>query len=494
MKSSFGQQFLKNTASNYAIIFLRILLALLTVPVYFHVYGEEQYGIYLLSFGLITSFSFLDFGAGKSLIRYTAEFCQDKNHDKFSEALVNSIVLVAVSAVIVFIILVICGLFADNFFHVRPEYTTLARDVFFIAACTSVIQFLNFIPTYILQGLSVFHKRNIFQLGIIFIQGILLFWVFQTEPPLFQFCIYFACIIVLSFIFDLYLVFKQHILKGIKLKLRKTVFFKSDSFKYSNQIFLLSVVGFLSSQADKLIISAISGISAVTAYSIITKPYYLVKALFANYYAVLQPEFVKTNTVQDSVQLRTLIICSTRVAVAATYIVLLSVGFFFTPLLRFWIGEDSYSTYWLWGVLALFNVFISAFYGSIFRAMFVTGKTNILFRLDTICVFINFITSLILTMRFGWYGVILGTSLQMIIMLFLLLLHAKKHYGIRVTDIITINYFLLLLTSLLISTVIYFFYTISDIQWVWFLAVQCCILIIITIFTFRKDKLLMELI
>ena len=52
------RKFKVDTASNYGILAIKLLLSLIVFPIYLKVYGERLFGIYLLSVGLAGSFSF----------------------------------------------------------------------------------------------------------------------------------------------------------------------------------------------------------------------------------------------------------------------------------------------------------------------------------------------------------------------------------------------------------------------------------------------------
>ena len=47
--------------SSYGIMFLRMSIYFVSLPIYINVYGKELYGMYILIFGLANSFMFLDF-------------------------------------------------------------------------------------------------------------------------------------------------------------------------------------------------------------------------------------------------------------------------------------------------------------------------------------------------------------------------------------------------------------------------------------------------
>lgn len=464
-------------------------MGLVAVPVYLHVYGETQYGIFLLAFGLIGSLSFFDFGSGKSLIRYTAEYKKKKDVQAFSESLSNSLILIFAATAIIVCIFFIFGIFANIFFKIPEEHLSTARTVFFISALASALQFLDFIPAYMLQGWGVFHRRNLYQLVIIFFQILIIIWVYVAAPSLVLFAGMYCILLLSTLILDIVLVNKEKILANVSVRLRlHKSMYKSDSFSYAKEIFLLSMVGFLSSQADRLILSAITGVASVTIYSIITKPYYVTKNLFANYYSVLQPEFVLASAAEDTSRIRNLLLNSTYIAVAALWILLLCVSVFFNELLTAWIGENVYAEYKIWGCLAMINVCISTVFGSISRYMFVTGKTKTLFQIDVVAASLNTLLSILLTYKFGWYGVVIGTTLQMLIVCFYITRYAKTKYSAGILQHIPVSLLCYFLSTAIVSAGIYFLLQNRQVHWVILFCVQLSILSAAGMYVIRKEN------
>lgn len=445
MENNFKQHFLKNTVSNYVVVLLKMIIGIIAIPIYLKTYGAELYGIFLLAFGLITSLSFLDFGSGKSLIRYTATYKRDNEIKAFSEALSNSILLISVSSILTTTIILILGYFSGYLFHIPPEEIKLARQIFYISAFTSAVQFFSYIPSYILQGWGIFHLRNIYQAITILFQIILLIWLYYYQPPLLWYCIGYCLIPLSSLFLDILLIHREKILRASHIRIKwLSNPIKSPSFSYSNQIFLISTVGIFSSQFDRFIISAISGVTAVTVYSVITRPYYFCKGLFANYYSVIQPEFVKAYASEDAAHIKRLIIGSTKTAAVIIWVILLCCGAFFKPLLQLWVGTDEYNEYWGWGFLALGSVFFSSLFGSVYRAMIVTGFTKQLLKVTVVTTSVNLLISVVLTYFIGWYGVIIGTSAEMLLVFIMLELYGKQLYRIRITELADLSYLFLL--------------------------------------------------
>lgn len=62
-------------------------LGIYALPVCLHAYGAEQYGLYIICFGLSSAMAAFDFGSSKSIFRYTIEYNADQNSGKYQEAI-----------------------------------------------------------------------------------------------------------------------------------------------------------------------------------------------------------------------------------------------------------------------------------------------------------------------------------------------------------------------------------------------------------------------
>ena len=149
-----------DTLSNYGMTFLKLLISIMSVPVYLTEFGEVNYGIYILTFGFAMSLSFLDFGAGKSLLRYTAEYSAHKDLPEYQKAISVNLTISLISTLLITTVIVISGFFAESLFEVTQENLMITKKLFFLSAVFCVIYFTGTLPASILQGFQIFHERN----------------------------------------------------------------------------------------------------------------------------------------------------------------------------------------------------------------------------------------------------------------------------------------------------------------------------------------------
>ncbi|MFD0763857.1 lipopolysaccharide biosynthesis protein [Mucilaginibacter lutimaris] len=429
---------IKDTYSNYGILIIKLFLAFFTTPIYLIVYGKALYGLFILSTSLATSLTFLDFGAGKSLIKYTAEYLYDKDKAKFQSSLSTALSINLISMVIVLGICFIIMFNAASFFKISAGDVDEARILFFIAIFSTLFVFMDFIPANILQGAGIFHEKNIYQILIIAVNVLIIGWVFYFKPSITAFGIANMALYVITYLIDFFLVKKNGILDGIRVKvIISKKLFQQSSFKYTKEIFLLSLVGFFSSQADKFIVGSLISVSAVSIYTIITRPFFLLKSLTANLYSVLQPHIIRTKSSGGDVS--KLIVRITVMIFALFLFVLASFALVGQKFFELWMRTAEYDQYFLWAFIAVFNWALSGFYSLIYRTMFVTGDTKRIFRIDSVTALMNGAFSILLTYYMGFYGVILGTTIQTVFLSIFTYRAGNDLYGVKLNQIFTVN-------------------------------------------------------
>ena len=411
--------FIQNSASNYFILFLKVIYSILFVPILLNAYGESEFGMYILVFGLSHTIGFFDLGAGKSILKYAAEFKADDNKVKFQEAFSANITLNIISAVLVFLIIMILSLWSDQMFNIPPDQLHTSRLIFVLSAINGVVLFLDYIPSNVLSGFSYFQKRNILQLVPIGLNMILLYGVVSLSAiTIVHYCLLTTAINLLFLICDAILLTRIPEMKGIRYKPQFNRELLINKYtKFSMILFGISTIGFLGIQSDRIILASVINISAVALYTIVTRPYFLLKTIMASSYNVIQPVLLKTR-ITDEERFFGILERFTRITFIAIFSVVLIISIFFEPLLRLWLSSDDYDTYAIWGIAAMINICIPMLYGAISRTLLLTAAAGNLLKYNSISILINFIVSILVTIYVGFQGVIIGTTVQFMFELF----------------------------------------------------------------------------
>lgn len=189
---------------------------------------------------------------------------------------------------------------------------------------------------------------------------------------------------------------------------------QSPSSAFSNRSFIHAGISFLSVQADRLIIGSILDVSAVTTYTIITKPYFIIRGLIASGYPAFQPGLTGFYLKGD---MQAFIAYSSRI-IRGTFLTMVCMSAFITaffyPLLDLWLGTHMYHDYVGWGMVSLGIACLTMIYTPYYRTMIYSDEVNSVLRFSYISVPLNVLISIYLTGQFGFYGVILGTLCQIV--------------------------------------------------------------------------------
>jgi len=452
---SITKNFIKNSASNYFILFLKIIYSILLVPIFLNVYGEVQFGMYILIFGLTYTIGFFDFGAGKSVLKYAAEYKADNDRNKFQEAFSVNISLILISSVVIFLLIMLLSLWAGPLFNIEADQLQLARTVFIVSALNGVVLFLDYIPSNILSGFSYFHKRNKLQLlPLALNMGLLYLVAVLSKITLIQYCLLTTGINLIFLIGDIILLRSIPEMRNVKFALhfKKDLLFNKYT-KFSMVLFAISAVGFLGIQSDRIILASIINISAVTVYTIITRPYFLLKTIMGSSYSVIQPILIKTQLL-DEERFFGILERFTRISFIMIFSVVLIFSTFFETIMRLWLSTANYDQYTIWGIFALINICIPMLYGAISRTLLLTTGSGNLLKYNSIAITINFISSIFLVYYIGFQGVIIGSTIQFIFEFYVINLISIKYLKFPLRRIFSKNF--ILYSLLLLATAVIF--------------------------------------
>ncbi|KAA3632367.1 MAG: hypothetical protein DWQ02_14845, partial [Bacteroidetes bacterium] len=150
-----------NTYSNYALLFIRMLVSIITIPWLLKGFGEVGYGVFTLAFGLLASFSFLELGAGKTILRFGGEYRADRNKAKFKEAVNVAVNLIVYATGALVLILLLIAIFHRQLFTISELSFEESLAVFLLATGFGAIVFFEIITTNLLHAFENFWQRNI---------------------------------------------------------------------------------------------------------------------------------------------------------------------------------------------------------------------------------------------------------------------------------------------------------------------------------------------
>lgn len=399
----------KNLSSNILFYVAKLCIGVAAMPVCLRAFGEEIYGLYLLGFGLSASLTAFDLGAAKSVFRYTVEYRQDNDINKYSSAMSGAGSLNIVAAMVIGLILFLLGFWSESLFHLSEEAALNAVPLFVLAGINASILTIDAFPQQLLQGYNLFNFRNRWQYIPLIGNAMLLIYAATFEMSIIQFALCNVALAGMILLIDLGLVMRRKLLKQTSLffTLRKT-----SSTTFSNWSFAHAAISFLSIQADRLILGSVLNVSAVTTYSIITKPYFVLRGMVAAAHPAFQPGLSALYLSGEKDKY----VAYSKQVISITFLGMLAVscwiGAFINPLLEMWLNSSAYAHVSVWGILSLSIACITMLYTPHYRTLTHSAELKYLLRFSYIGVPLNVIISIVLSYSFGFQGVIIGTVVQ----------------------------------------------------------------------------------
>ena len=408
--------FRKDVLWNYGVYGMQLLLGVVAIPVYIGAYGVSLYGVYLLSVGLATSLVILEFGSGRALMRFAAEFLNDGQEAKYLDALRTCLLITSATAALALALFVAFGTVGLGAFNVAPELRGVARALFLGAGVHSALLIGAQLSQSMLKGAAIFHARSQLSLFENAVRAAVLLGVYLYRLPIWVLLLAEVGIAGLGVAFDLYLLRRDapSLLRRVNpLANASAAVVRTEPFRYARNTFVLSIFGFFSQSVDRLVLGLALGPAAVTIYTVVVKPYQIVKSLLGRFYAIYAPYFVRIDQRLSRRSVDAFIRDFSKVMIAALTL-LMAVAIIVLPeAIRLWLGTDAYDAYVVYGQLLLAVVALRSLSYQYSTAIYILGETHRLIGVEIGSVLVNFAVSVYLVNVIGVGGVIVGTLVQL---------------------------------------------------------------------------------
>ena len=411
------KSFVKDSLSNYVVFAIQMAIGVVAIPVYLATYGETLYGVYLLSIGLASSLLFLEFGSGRAMLRYTAEYLTDGERDKYAHALQTCLLITAVTSVVVTAVFVALAHVQDYAFNIDPGFR---REAYYLFLGTGAYAFLLVaaqLPQAMLKGAGIFFLRNQLVvvelalraavLALVWYYGLNIYWLLASEIAL----------ITMALAFD-FVTLRRHagaVLDAGLLRVRTgRPYFRGEVFTYAKETFLLSLVGFFVQHTDKIVIGVFLDVRFVAVYAVIYKPYTVIKSVANKTFVVLQPYYVRIRQRDGTERLRAFVNRMSLLINTAFALGLAAAALALPTVVYYWLGTREYDAYIVYGQLLVLAYAIKTTTAIPNGLLYIVGETRRLFRLELAATALNFALSIALVQYVGVGGVLLGTFVALL--------------------------------------------------------------------------------
>ena len=454
MPQSISHKIFRNTCFIILSKIISLLASLLIIPFIINEVGVARYGIWVMLFAFIDYFNILEFGFGAATIKYTAKFYAKKRINNIGQIIPTSmmfcLIMLPVQAIpfllsdrIILFFNIIPGNYDEALFVLRGSII-----IFFITQFTSV--FRN-----ILAGIQRIDVRNYWEIfnTLLYVSGVLL--TLKNGYGLKGLVILTGILrIIISFIYTICVFSLLPQIKGSIWSFNRTLF--KDFLSYGIKLQITTISGLFSFQLDKLLIGHFLKIEFVTFYELGSKIASFIRKLPSIAFGALIPASAELHEKQDHRRLETIYIKGGRyiTLISAPIAVFLSVSA--PTVIHIWMGEDNcFPQAILTARILAVGYFFNIITGVV--TSLVRGIGILKYEMNT-SIFIavtNFSLSLLLIIKTGFIGVLIGTASAMAVGNAIYIYRFNKYLGISLAVYIKKTFVWPFTSSLIAGAVIW---------------------------------------
>jgi len=292
LQQSITEKIVRNTIFNAVGRFWTILVLLLLTPYIIRHLGNDRFGIWALVSVLTGYFGLLDFGIGTSFTKYFAEYYTKKDHQKINQIISTGFVIYFILALLLITIMVLAMNPLLKLFNIPENMHGEASFVFLIGIILFGIS-NTLSPFKVLQtGLQRMDVTNKIAIILSFpnIIGTIIF--LEMGYGLRGLMINNAILVILTGIITIIASYKifpelRFGFSFFQKEMLKTLF----NFGYKVEIAIVALI--ITSQTDKLFITALLSVSLVTYYQLGNSIVQAVLALATLFVSAITPAFAE---------------------------------------------------------------------------------------------------------------------------------------------------------------------------------------------------------
>jgi len=429
MPESISQKILRNTSFNILSRAAHTVVSILIIPVIINIVGTDRYGFWVVLFAFVDYFSIMDLGFGAATVKYTADCYARKDIFGIGQIL-NTTLSFYILLIPLITIPVIFSSSIIQFFQITAANSNEALFVLRGILIIFAFSLLTSAFRNILIGLQRMDIQNLCEVAttILYAAGTVV--VLKSGWGL-------KGLIVLIGVLRLVLVASHaicvfYVIPGIWEGL---IHFNSKMFnaffKYGIKLQLTSVAGLFNFQLDKLLIGHFLRIDLVTFYDLGSKIAMFIRDLPLVFLKTLIPASAELSTLNDRERLETMYISGSRYITMMAAPAACFLGAAAPLIFILWMGVGDYSD----AVLALrflaFGYFFSIITGVITSMGRGIGVLSYEMYSSSLISVSNLGLSLVLIIKMGYIGALIGTSATMVGGNLVLLYKFNQYMGIR---------------------------------------------------------------
>ena len=383
--------------------------------------SKEIYGAYLLVMTFIGYFGVLDFGVTTAVTKYTAEFMGGGDREKVGKIINSSLFFYIIIGFIAATALLILSFCFEHIFKIGSANAIIMRQLFWVAAGASLIIWPGRTFDGILYGLQRFDWLAINGIATTIFTAISAYIIFTNNLGMVWFLVASYFFIILRCLAS-YIILRYRILK---INFCFPYFDKETLkmiFGFSSFLFLSNLVALLIYDFDSFVIGAFASVGAITLYSVGYSLQNGIRAVNGLMTGPLFPASAEMEGRNDQDSQKELLFKGTKY-MTMIFVPMVIITIIFAELfINNWMGPGFAASVLPAQILISFWIFDNT--GNIGMSLLTAkGYVKLIFKINALSAILNLGLSLILVKPLGILGVVLGTTIPMILVAFPLCLY-----------------------------------------------------------------------
>lgn len=409
-----SQKIIRNTIFNTIGRFWGILVALFLTPYIIGHIGVDRFGIWAIVGVLTGYFGLLDFGIGTSFVKYISEFYAKENYKKINQVVNTGFIFYSIFAVSI----VILGLFIINpllnFFSIPSNLHSEASFVFLVGVALFSISNALSVFGAVQTGLQRMDIANKVAIAISIPNIIGTIFFLERGYGLPGLMVNNAIILAISSIINIIVAFK--ILPELRfnpfLFISRRMLKRLFGFGYKLQT--SRIASLFHFQLDKILLAYFLNVGFVAYYTVAANLASRARGIPLMLTSAILPAASELEAKTNKSALYELYFRSMK------YIVLIGLPFSLlvillaNPFMDLWLGK-GYARSALTLQLLTIGYFFNVMTGPGFFILNGVGKPQYGMRSSILAAILNLVLSTLLVIKIGYFGVVVGTVISMII-------------------------------------------------------------------------------
>jgi O-antigen/teichoic acid export membrane protein len=410
-----------NIKYNIASQVVGFAVGLATFPFIVSHVGKEVYGAYLLVTTFIGCFGVLAFGEGTALAKYIAEFTGKNDREGTGKIINSTLFFYMIVGFITATALLILSFCFDHIFKIGSADAVIMRQLFWVAAGASLFIWPGRTFDGVLYGLQRFDWLSISNIVATILTGISAYFVFTYNLGMAWFVALFYLFIILRCLVS-YIVVRYYTLK---INICFPYFDKKTSkmiFSFSFFLFLSTLLSLFIFNFDSFVIGAFTSVSAVTLYGVGYGLQNGFRAINGLMIGPLFPAGADMEGKNEQDKQKELLFKGTKYMTMIFVPGVIITIIFAKLFINNWMGAGFTESILPAQVLIFFWIFSSTINVGASLAT-AKGYVKVFFKITFLNALLNVGLSLILVKPLGILGVVLGTTIPMVLIDFPLSLY-----------------------------------------------------------------------